>query len=43
LPGTVGVGEVDVVELVLQGLLRLHKIYPARADVAGIEGDVTEA
>src|SRR5215203_4848569 len=40
--GEVGVGEVDVVDLVLELLERPHEVYPARADVAGIEGHVAD-
>src|SRR5215210_3709382 len=38
----VGVGEVDVAELVPELPVRPHEVYPARADVAGVEGNVAD-
>ena len=40
--GEVGVGEVDVMELVRERGVRAHQVHLARPDVAGVEGDVSQ-
>src|SRR3712207_1946662 len=41
--GEAGGGKVGVAEVVRKLIVRPHEVYPARADVAGVEGDVADA
>jgi hypothetical protein len=41
--GEVRVGEVDVAKLIRELIVHLHKIQPARPDVARVERDVADA